>query len=466
MYRWALLIVLLSWSTLSWTQPVRKLTTEEYIAQYKDIAIHEMHRTGIPASIKLAQGILESGSGNSRLATEANNHFGIKCHRGWTGEAVYEDDDAPDECFRKYTDPTTSYLDHSEFLMTRDRYAFLFDFDKTDYKRWAHGLKKAGYATNPKYAPLLIGLIERYNLHQYDLAGPVQNPIAQVEEEEPSEEEKIPIYPAGIMEVNRADVVYLQHGQTVASLAENYNLPERKLRKWNDIDLGFTVKPGMYFYLQPKRNRGPIRYHRVAEGETMYAISQRYGIKVDKLYKRNEMEMGQQPAAGQRLYLRGRRDNPPKLRPPQPVVKKKPQENADKEKPVTASQSSPEENVPPVKPATQEKTPAVTPKYAYHEQGSDSANPYEEATKPPMRDELALQEKATVPTSAPETENNNEENAKTNLDQHQIHVVQDEETLYALSKQYGVSVEQIQEWNDLTDNTIQIGQELIIYTPQ
>jgi len=147
------------------------MTTEEYIEKYKDVAIKKMKEYHIPASITLAQGILESGSGNSRLARKANNHFGIKCHKDWNGKKFYMDDDERHECFRKYHNPAESYRDHSLFLTQKGRYAFLFDYDITDYKSWAYGLKKAGYATNPKYPKLLIGIIERYNLSQYDTGG-------------------------------------------------------------------------------------------------------------------------------------------------------------------------------------------------------------------------------------------------------------------------------------------------------
>ena len=146
----------------------QKMTTEAYIQKYKYIAIKEMFDYKIPASITLAQGILESGSGNSRLAREANNHFGIKCHNDWMGAKIYKDDDKKNECFRVYTSAEQSFRDHSLFLTTKNRYAFLFDYKTTNYKSWAKGLKKAGYATNPKYPKLLIGIIEDHNLNQYD----------------------------------------------------------------------------------------------------------------------------------------------------------------------------------------------------------------------------------------------------------------------------------------------------------
>lgn len=427
-------------------QPVKKQTTEEYVTQFKVIAINEMHRTGIPASIKLAQGILESGSGNSRLAREANNHFGIKCHKGWTGESVYEDDDAPNECFRKYKDPATSYLDHSSFLMTRDRYAFLFDFDKTDYKRWAHGLKKAGYATNPQYAPLLIGLIERYNLHQYDLSGPIEAPSLLTDHTEGQAESDLLIYPTKKWEVNRADVIYCQHGQTVAQIANTYGIPVRKLRKWNDIDLGYTVAPGMHFFLQPKRNKGATRYHRVDEGETMYGISQQYGIKVDKLYQRNALEMGQEPAVGERIYLRGKRDAPPALRPklppPTAVVEQK---STFSEAAQPAKVNEPE----PIMPVDTQQTPATF------------------IPVDPVPDTTVDHNVSSTPTSVPITDP--AKSIKPQLPDSNSsakHQVKDGDTLYAIARRYSITVADLKQWNRLTDNHIQIGQMLLVSEPQ
>src|SRR5215208_705636 len=144
-------------------------TIKKYIATYKDIAIEEMQRTGVPASITLAQGIHETGAGTSDLVVRSNNHFGIKCKTEWTGAVVYHDDDARGECFRKYDDPIDSYRDHSDFLKNRPYYTSLFKLDPTDYTAWASGLKKAGYATNPKYEQILIKLIEDYDLQDYTL---------------------------------------------------------------------------------------------------------------------------------------------------------------------------------------------------------------------------------------------------------------------------------------------------------
>lgn len=468
MYRWSLLLMLLVHTVVIHAQPVKKITTEEYIEQYRSIAIHEMYRTGIPASIKLAQGILESGSGNSRLAQEANNHFGIKCHKGWNGESVYEDDDAPNECFRKYADPTTSYLDHSEFLQTRDRYAFLFDFDKTDYKRWAHGLKKAGYATNPKYAPLLIGLIERYNLHQYDLSGPVDEPILATEELEEYPGEEITIYPAGIIEVNRADAVFLQQGQSVATMAETYKLPARKLKKWNDLDLGYTIQPGMHFFLQPKRNKGAIKYHRVAQGETVYAISQQYGIKIDKLYKRNLLMEGQEPAVGQRLFLRGKRDNPPKLQAKAASKAGKKQPKPTMSHPAEAPAEIVATTANPAKVEASDRSTAPLQGTATNEPD----NPYATLQDPVTPDNRPADPTASESPGEQEvTGSGNDNRTVRSVEPGDTkdtlrHTVTDGDTLYSLSRTYGIAISQLQEWNQLPDNNIHIGQSIIVGQPK
>jgi flagellum-specific peptidoglycan hydrolase FlgJ len=220
-------------------------TSVEYIERYKDIAIEEMLKNGIPASITLAQGLLESASGNSTLATEANNHFGIKCNSGWTGPTTYKDDDAAGECFRVYENAEQSYRDHSEFLK-RARYVSLFQLDRNDYQGWAQGLKKAGYATNPRYAELLIDLIERYDLTQYDRAE--KNVLAQVNREEKviaeiiKEEPKKPVTDAE--KAPLAMKIYeVKSGDTLYSLSKRFGLSVEDIKVLNSIgDTG--LKPG------------------------------------------------------------------------------------------------------------------------------------------------------------------------------------------------------------------------------
>jgi hypothetical protein len=288
----------------------QRISTEEYIRMYSDLAVSEMERSGIPASITLAQGILESGSGNSRLSVQGNNHFGIKCH-GWEGEEIIHDDDLKGECFRKYRNANESYLDHTDFLTGRSRYAFLFDYKSTDYKNWAQGLKKAGYATDPRYAQLLIGLIERYRLHEYDadVVADGRKPTG----DRPRRKDdawndfasfNIEHYP--VHEYNGTDYITARQGDTYNSLSEYQNLMPWQLPKYNDAQGTDSLRQGEVVYLQPKRRKAQrsTEIHRVKEGETMRFISQKYAVKLTRLYVLNRMEEGSQPAAGDVLNLR------------------------------------------------------------------------------------------------------------------------------------------------------------------
>ncbi|MEY2923713.1 MAG: Exo-glucosaminidase LytG precursor [Bacteroidota bacterium] len=271
----------------------QKQTPTEYIDKFKDLAIIEMHRSGVPASITLAQGVLESNSGNSRLAKYANNHFGIKCKGDWTGNVIYADDDAPDECFRAYESVLESFRDHSNFLRTNWRYQTLFELDRTDYKNWCDGLRKAGYATNPNYGSILVNLIERYELHKFDL--------------EPMPGGGLPALEMG-ESINGIPVRTAKPGETVSSIAADNYVKDRHIRKWNDLPEGAEINAGDIVYLKPKRRRGSEEVHTVTEGETMYQISQRYGIKLKQLYKKNRMEYGTEPKPGEVLAMQKKRD--------------------------------------------------------------------------------------------------------------------------------------------------------------
>lgn len=269
---------------------------EAYIEKWHKVAVAEMQQYGIPASITLAQGILESGSGLSYLATEANNHFGIKCHRGWTGKKVYRDDDAKDECFRAYGDAKESFRDHSLFLKNRSRYAFLFELKPTDYEEWAQGLKKAGYATDKNYPERLIDLIERYRLHQYDLKG--------FDTEALSKDEYLELFVSE--SANNVEYVIAREGDTWERLAFLTDKKPEDLLEYNELRYDALIEAGQVVYLQPKRRRAhrDFDYHTVSPGETMYEISQKYAVRLEKLYQRNEMYVGEQPEPGTRLELR------------------------------------------------------------------------------------------------------------------------------------------------------------------
>ncbi|HEY1039304.1 MAG TPA: glucosaminidase domain-containing protein [Bacteroidia bacterium] len=292
------LICLLSGSILLAQPSEKKLSPTDYISLYKDDAIAEMLMHGIPASITLAQGMLESGNGNSALSVYANNHFGIKCHVGWTGESYYMDDDAKNECFRKYEKVLDSYTDHSLFLKNRPRYAFLFDLPLTDYKGWAKGLKQAGYATHPKYAEQLIELIEKYKLDQYDKQeGLPVKPIA-------SSEPKTKMELRQVLRFNGTKFIIAKSGDSFYKLATEFNLELEDLLTYNDLTTKDKLQAGTKIYVERKRRRAKEPYHVVTKGETIKSISQLHGIRMYHLYKKNRMKPGQEPKVGDVLFLR------------------------------------------------------------------------------------------------------------------------------------------------------------------
>jgi len=300
-------------------------TSKSYIDAYKNLAISEMKRTGIPASITLAQGMIESGNGKSSLAVEANNHFGIKCHNDWKGPTVKHHDDRRNECFRKYRTPGESYRDHSDFLSTTPRYKDLFLLSQTDYKGWAKGLKKAGYATNPYYANMLIRKIEEYGLYKFDsstiTASSVQDKktdtvtvmkaatdsISTSVMEAPSGEKiAFRALPQRVKENNRIQYIIVNERDTRKSIEKEFELLPWELPRYNDLKSDFELVPGSILYLQPKRDKAEPgkETHIVKKGDTMYMISQQYGIKYKKLCQLNRMEEGSEPTPGQKIWLR------------------------------------------------------------------------------------------------------------------------------------------------------------------
>lgn len=263
----------------------------DYIEKYKDEAVEQMQRYHIPASITLAQGLLESAAGRSTLTRKSNNHFGIKCGSGWRGRRTYHDDDARGECFRVYKNARESYEDHSRFLAGKQRYAALFQLKTTDYKGWARGLKKAGYATSPTYATKLIELIELYELDRFDDSRLQDTWIANPHE---------PFLANGLL------YVVARSGDTFESLSDEFGISARKLRKYNDLYKGYTLRQGDIIYLEKKNRRAHKTYktHVVRPGESMYLISQRYGIRLDRLYKMNGCSADYAPQTGDVLRLR------------------------------------------------------------------------------------------------------------------------------------------------------------------
>jgi LysM repeat protein len=372
----------------------------DYINTYKQVAIDEMLRTGVPASIKLAQGIHETEAGRSDLVLRSNNHFGIKCKTGWQGEKVYHDDDARGECFRSYGSAQDSYVDHSNFLKNSSRYAFLFELDPTDYKAWAYGLKKAGYATNIKYSQILIRIIEDYNLQQYSLialgkmrpeeeilAGrtkpvtanrePVKA-IPVVMEEPPA---RTVDYPSGEFTINKTRVVYVKAGTSLLAIAQQYDVSLAKIFDFNDMPQEDVLLQDQLIFLQRKRKTGANEYHVVEKGETLYSISQMEGIRMESLLEYNLLKPGMTPAVGEKLNLQRKADYPPRLQ----------------------------------------------------------------------------QENTRLESLERDGETNNEALSAI------LHIVRAKETLYGIAKSYGTTTEKIMEWNKLQGTQLQKGQELIIY---
>ena len=306
------------------TLTAQRITPEEYIQTYKDIAIREMKTHKIPASITLAQGLLESGAGNSSLARNAKNHFGIKCHKGWEGDTYYMDDDAKNECFRKYNEVEESFRDHSEFLCARTRYAALFELDITDYEGWAKGLKAAGYATNPKYAQLLIDRIKLYDLTQYDqialglLAENELEPVNPKADEyfelaySPVDKSVFPLVdmtPDGrfIYENNKVRFVFAKEGETPENMARAFGIKFKRFCEYNCLKHPEEVvfHSGDVVYLSKLRNSNwKARKYTVQEGETLRDVALRFAVKPEKILRKNDLKENARISKGQELWLR------------------------------------------------------------------------------------------------------------------------------------------------------------------
>lgn len=322
----------LLWHTHVFSQDKSKVVLD-YIEQYKDIAMREMQEYKIPASITLAQGLLESGNGKSELARKSNNHFGIKCHKDWNGKRTYHDDDEKGECFRVYDSPEQSYRDHSKFLAERQRYAFLFDLKITDYKAWAKGLKQAGYATLPVYANVLIKLIEDYNLTEYDqlvVKGKFkykkdkgQQPTAKSQQpkansQQPKAIEYIPYNITDsevvgkttderyIRENNKVKFIYAKEGESVYELADMFCIYDYQLVKYNNLGKRRNFNANEIVYIEPKKNKAMRRYeyHTIQKGETLSYVSRLYAVKLESLYKMNGMNETTTLHVGDNIKLR------------------------------------------------------------------------------------------------------------------------------------------------------------------
>lgn len=334
------LLVLSKFSAQTWA------TDDQYIQKFAQYAVEEMEKYKIPASITLAQGLLETGGGQSRLAQEGKNHFGIKCKEDWTGKTMKHTDDAPNECFRVYDDPKQSYEDHSVFLATRKYYTKLFDLDMKDYRAWANGLKKAGYATNPRYASILIGKIEKYKLYEFDEVNSkevlyavlkkypdLKNDRVFMASLEPSKYAKkepvtvkVPYKPTSYAQQQKRveriktkteilnsilikshpngglKYVVIPEDTNVQYIANKFKISDSKLTKWNDLQSDVLKKDDIVF-LESKNSDGNTATYNAESGEDMHDIAQKFGVKLHKLYAKNRMDEGQKPSAGQLIYL-------------------------------------------------------------------------------------------------------------------------------------------------------------------
>lgn len=373
------------------TSIAQNITKSEYIEQYKDFAIREMKRMGVPAAITLAQGILETENGNSALVKKSNNHFGIKCKSTWTSVGVTHDDDALGECFRKYKHAEDSYRDHSNFLRGSERYAFLFKLDPTDYKGWAYGLKKAGYATNPRYPEILIKNIEQNNLQQYTLLAVNDVPLYDASKYKSDPEDKAfdELTKATVINndeflannenknsglqqfenriiINGSPAIPAVKGKSLLAIATENNINLSKLLQYNDLEKDGLLEKDQFIFLEKKSKEGDKDFYVVQQNESLYDVAQKNGIRLQSLYEYNALKQDERVYAGTKLNLKASIS--------EPVIVK--------EKIVDA----------------EEKVHAVRPK----------------------------------------------------------------EGLYTISKKYGVTVMQIKEWNNLPDDNLKVGQQLII----
>jgi LysM repeat protein len=363
----------------------QSMTAQEYIQEYKDLAIREMKRMGVPAAITLAQGLLETQNGNSDLLKGSNNHFGIKCKSSWAAETVSHDDDAPGECFRKYKSAEDSYRDHSNFLRGNDRYDFLFQLNPADYKAWAYGLSKAGYATNPNYPEILIKKIEDNNLEQYTMVA--INDVPHFDASKYKDDPETAVSKSDLdldsnltapinLTINGSKALYVPKGTSLLAIATENNINLDKLLIINDLGKDGILDKNQYVFLEKKKKEGKNDFCIASPNETLYDISQKYGVILQDLYTYNQLTPDDYIVAGKKIFL-------------------KPQQ------------------------------------------------------------QLAI-------VNQPLTLNQKSDNTKIVVESVNKHEVLPKENLYSISKKYGVTVDQLKEWNNISGNNLQIGQQIII----
>ncbi len=516
-------------TTSARAQKVDTAAIVAYINLYKDIAISEMNRVGIPASITLAQGIHESGWGRSYLSQNTNNHFGIKCKEEWTGKTFKYTDDAPNECFRVYDKVEDSYKDHSDFLKNRPRYATLFLLDKNDYKGWAYGLKKAGYATNPAYPQILIKMIDDFQLHAFDIG---QNPVyvntqanttipvkQEIQEEDEKdynvtdsmdvaaklngEERKIeivkPVIPTSpqrsvitqkklnksIFKVNncKAVKIYINKGETLDLIGNVLNIEKEDLLTYNDIADDSQIKDGQIIFIQKKKKSNKERTYKVKADDNIWSISQKKGIRLASLLKMNKLESGEEPAAREAISLKGKVHEKPALRPA----------NATKPLPTKGAQESTKSSsgdlgvvrandtvYPPIQETSKLsvdsnkilgwesetkllENPAIT---AYTTKDTSVKIKVAEIKNLPTIADVPVvsitEKNVTIEKTTPTVYPTSIDYSKLPKSKTGIHTVIKGDTMYNICKRYNISIAQITEWNNLSDQSVKLGQVLKI----
>lgn len=391
----------------------QKLSTQQYIEEFKYAAMQEMKIYEIPASVTLAQGILESASGNSNLAKDCNNHFGIKCRKNWTGNFCLADDDAANECFRGYSNAMESYRDHSLFLKGASRYEFLFGLPATDYKAWAHGLRQAGYATNPAYGDIIIGVVERYHLSMYDSMMVLGEDYAS------------PDTAAGrLIQVHGLPAVIVSKSRNPDDIAKLYDMGVWQIYKYNDLRRGDELKPGEIVYLKPKKRKADVDFHLVLDGESLRDISQQHAVKLKHLEKFNQIMSSRPLKPGEIIYLR------------------------EKRKSDSAWEASSDLKTQPVK--TNE---TIKGEHTEYNLKIDSVRDLSSAGNPVLAPRPIIHSNKTAYSDS---------SAVSGLF---FHIVLAGETVYSISRLYKISADSLLGWNFLIDSKIKVGQELRI-TPK
>lgn len=488
-----------------------------YIRQYKDIAVQEMKRAGIPASITMAQGIHESSFGTSYLSSNTNNHFGIKCKENWTGKTFKYTDDAPNECFRVYEKVEDSYKDHSDFLKNRPYYQPLFKLDKFDYKAWAYGLKKCGYATNPKYAEILIKTIEDYQLYLLDKEQPLPylstSPSTETDDEAYDKEYNVtdsmeidiqkssvpekktevekpvsvftPAAPPvttqkitkNIFKVNncKAVKIYTAKGETLDLLSNVLNVEKEDLLVYNDITDEAVIKDGQTIFLQQKKKSNKEGTYKVKPDDNLWSISQKKGVRLSALLKMNQLEAGEEPAAKETLVLKGKATDKPALRKASetPKITAETKKNSAPDAGIVRARDT-------IYPGLNDTTKLSVDSNKVLGWESDTkllekpaipAYPVKKDTVVTTTVPVVKQTEAPTATEPATTSWKPEEKTvypayidynKLPKSNSGLHTVVKGDTMYNICKRYNISVAQLMQWNNLSDQSVKLGQVLKI----